>query len=74
MKNWIINNFWIKIFSLILAVFTWFYVNGELKKERYRSGEYYKSSFITHLGNESQRAHPEKETKKGNRGYIMEKK
>jgi YbbR domain-containing protein len=32
MKNWIVNNFWIKITSLILAVITWFYVNGELYK------------------------------------------
>lgn len=44
MNNWIINNFWIKIVSLILAVITWFYVNEELIKEKKMSKQLYKSS------------------------------
>lgn len=46
MKNWVVNNFWIKIVSLILAVITWFYVKGELAKERRVSGKYYKSAML----------------------------
>ncbi len=44
MKNWIVNNFWIKVISLILAVITWFYVNGELEKEKRLSRKFYQSS------------------------------
>lgn len=46
MNNWIINNFWIKIVSLILAVITWFYVNEELIKEKKMSKQLYKSSTL----------------------------
>ncbi|MFH1782770.1 MAG: hypothetical protein ABH848_04045 [Candidatus Omnitrophota bacterium] len=69
MKNWIINNFWIKIISLILAVITWFYVNGELVKESRLSADFYKSSYIKHLENA-----PAQEVPKMNKGYLMEKK
>jgi len=41
MKTWVTNNFWIKIVSLILAVITWFYVNGELSKERLATRKFY---------------------------------
>jgi len=34
MFKWIINNFWIKIISLVLAVITWFYVKEEMTKEK----------------------------------------
>jgi len=44
MNNWIINNFWIKVLSLILAVVTWFYVNEELIKEKKIEKQLYKSS------------------------------
>jgi len=44
MKNWIVNNFWIKVISLILAVITWFYVNGELEKEKRLSRKFYQST------------------------------
>jgi len=71
MKNWIVNNFWIKILSLILAVVTWFYVNGELSRERLISvsRELYKSSLKKDLQKEAP-----SEKKPMNRGYIMEKK
>ncbi|MBU4343664.1 MAG: hypothetical protein KJ902_05980 [Candidatus Omnitrophica bacterium] len=44
MKSWIVNNFWIKIISLILAIIAWFYVNGELDKEKRISRKFYNSS------------------------------
>jgi YbbR domain-containing protein len=44
MKHWIINNFWIKVISLILAVITWFYVRGELNKEKRISSKFYHSA------------------------------
>lgn len=69
MKNWIVNNLWIKIISLILAIITWFYVNGELTKERHISSEFYKSSLIEHT-----KKNPPLEEKHMNRGFIMEKK
>jgi YbbR domain-containing protein len=47
MNNWMINNFWIKIISLILAVITWFYVNEELVKEKKMAKQLYKSSVIS---------------------------
>jgi len=43
-KNWIVNNFWIKITSLVLAVITWFYVNGEVGKDKHISRSFYNSS------------------------------
>ncbi len=30
--NFIFNNFWLKVISLILAVVVWLYVNGEINK------------------------------------------
>ena len=70
MKNWIVNNFWIKIVSLILAVITWFYVNGELDKEKRVSRKFYYKS----LPVEPIQKQPALEKTKMNRGYIMEKK
>ena len=46
MSNWFLNNFWIKIASLILAVITWFYVNEELVKEKQMTKQLYKSSVL----------------------------
>lgn len=69
MKNWITNNFWIKVGSLILAIITWFYVNGELSKERIIPSKFYKSSYMEHL-----KRQPTLEKKQMNRGYIVEKK
>ncbi|MFA4991920.1 MAG: hypothetical protein WC569_05005 [Candidatus Omnitrophota bacterium] len=34
MFKWIVNNFWIKIISLVLAIITWFYVSEEITKEK----------------------------------------
>lgn len=51
MNNWLINNFWIKVISLILAVITWFYVNEELVKEKNMSKQLYKSSSISQIQN-----------------------
>jgi hypothetical protein len=47
MNNWIINNFWIKVVSLILAIVTWFYVNEELIKEKDMANQLYKSSVVS---------------------------
>lgn len=69
MKNWIVTNFWIKVISLILAIITWFYVNGELTKERRISSKLYQS----YLSERPQRQ-PASEQKQMNRGYITEKK
>lgn len=41
MKSWLVNNFWIKIVSLMLAVITWFYVKVELTKEKQISSRFY---------------------------------
>jgi YbbR domain-containing protein len=51
MTNWIINNFWIKIVSLILAIITWFYVNEELIKEKKMAKQLYKSSNFSQIQN-----------------------
>jgi hypothetical protein len=40
--GWIINNFWIKIIALILAVITWFYVHEEIVKDRQFDKQFYK--------------------------------
>ena len=32
MNEWITRNFFLKLISLILAIVTWIYVNGELVK------------------------------------------
>jgi len=53
MNNWFLNNFWIKIISLILAVITWFYVNEELIKEKHMTKQLYKSSVISQIRNPS---------------------
>ncbi|MDP6686261.1 MAG: hypothetical protein QGI05_04825 [Candidatus Omnitrophota bacterium] len=68
MKNWLINNLWIKIISLVLAIITWFYVNGELDKEKYIARSYYKSPYLMHAQEQSSQ-----ETKPMNRGYVVEK-
>jgi len=53
MNNWIVNNFWIKIVSLILAIITWFYVNEELIKEKKMAKQLYKSSIVSQIQNPS---------------------
>lgn len=64
MKNWIVNNFWMKIISLALAVLTWFYVNGELGKQKRLQDNFYKPPSIE----------PTKDRPSvGNKGYIIEK-
>lgn len=68
MSSWLINNFWIKIASLVLAIITWFYVNEELIKEKQTAKQLYKSSSITRIQN------PSHEKKPMNRGYVTEKK
>lgn len=30
--KWLLNNFWIKVLSLVLAIITWFYVHGEVSR------------------------------------------
>ncbi len=34
-KNWLSNNLWLKVISLALAIFTWFYINGTLTKTHF---------------------------------------
>jgi YbbR domain-containing protein len=34
-KNWLSNNFWLKLVSLVLALIVWLYVNGELAKRHF---------------------------------------
>lgn len=46
MNNWLLNNFWIKIVALILAVITWFYVNEEIIREKHMTKQLYKSSIV----------------------------
>ena len=53
MNKWIVNNFWIKIVSLVLAIITWFYVNEELIKEKKMAKQLYKSSVVTQIKNPS---------------------
>jgi len=67
MKNWIVNNFWIKIVSLILAVITWFYVNAEVNRQKYISGKFYKSTLIDRT-----KISPSLEKKQMNKGYVVE--
>ncbi|MFH1479603.1 MAG: hypothetical protein ABIG92_07550 [Candidatus Omnitrophota bacterium] len=71
MKNLIVNNFWIKIVSLLLAVITWFYVNVELNKERRLSASFYESSYMRHISPSTVPA-VDKQDKKMNKGYIVE--
>ncbi|MBU4312749.1 MAG: hypothetical protein KJ706_08545 [Candidatus Omnitrophica bacterium] len=65
MKNWIVNNFWMKVFSLALAVLTWFYVNGELGKQGILQDNFYKPPTFDHT---------EDNLSAGNKGYVVEKK
>lgn len=75
MKNWIVNNFWIKMLSLALAIITWFIVNGELEKERHYSRRFYNSSlYKSYLAEDPQEKPSSKKAKKMNKGYITEKK
>ena len=60
MNSWFLNNFWIKIISLILAVITWFYVNEELIKEKQITKQLYKSSVINQIKNPSHDKKPVK--------------
>jgi len=53
MKNWIVNNLWIKLAALILAVIAWFYVNSELSKIKRASEDFYKSSYTGHTRDQS---------------------
>jgi len=70
MKDWIVNNFWIKIISLVLAVATWFYVNGELTKESRPSRNFFRSM---HEEKPAKITLPFLETKDMNKGYVAEK-
>jgi YbbR domain-containing protein len=67
MTKWLINSFWIKIVSLILAVITWFYVNEELIKEKQITKRLYKSSTVTQVKS------PTHVKKPMNKGYVREK-
>ncbi|MDP2911020.1 MAG: hypothetical protein Q8N76_01625 [Candidatus Omnitrophota bacterium] len=60
MNNWVINNFWIKVLSLVLAVVTWFYVNEELIKEKKIEKQLYKSSISNRTETPSQSKKPVK--------------
>jgi len=60
MNNWIINNFWIKVLSLILAVITWFYVNEELIREKQMAKQLYESSIVSQIQNPSYEKKPAK--------------
>ena len=68
MKRWIVNNLWIKAVSLILAIITWFYVNGELDKQKRERDIYYKPPTI-----EPARDYPSA-AKQLNKGYVVENK
>ena len=70
MKNWIVNNFWIKIVSLILAVVTWVYINGELTKERPPSRNFFRS---IREEKPAKITSPFLEEKDINKGYVVEK-
>lgn len=74
MKNWIINNFWIKAVSLMLAIMAWFYVNGELKKEHLLSSKFYNSDLYKSYLDENSQEQPSSEKKPMNKGYITENK
>jgi len=60
MNNWIVNNFWIKVLSLILAVVTWFYVNEELIREKQMAKQLYESSIMSQIQNPSYEKKPVK--------------
>ena len=65
MKNRIVNNFWIKIASLILAIIVWLHVNAELERQKWRQDKFYKPPTI---------GHTKDQPTQGNKGYIVEKK
>jgi len=71
-KNWITNNFWIKIISLIFAVIAWFYVNGELTKERLLSSKFYSSDLYKSYLDENFQEQSSQEKKSMNKGYVTE--
>ena len=60
MNNWIVNNFWIKVLSLVLAVITWFYVNEELIREKQMAKQLYESSIMSQIQNPSYEKKPVK--------------
>jgi len=73
MKNWIVNNFWIKVLSLVLAVITWLMVNSELEKEKHFSRRFYSSElYRSYLKQDPHKQSPSQKIK-ANKGYIMEK-
>ena len=74
MKNWIVNNFWIKVISLILAVITWFMVNGELEKEKRFSSRFYNSALYKSYLSEDSQEETSSQEKTMNKGYITENK
>jgi len=74
MKNWIVNNFWIKVISLILAVMAWFYVNGELDKEKRLASKFYGSDLYKSYLDENSQEQPASEKKTMNKGYVTENK
>lgn len=53
MKSWIVNNFWMKMVSLALAVLTWFYVNSELNKQEVIRSKFYKPPNIEQIENQT---------------------
>jgi YbbR domain-containing protein len=57
MKRWLFNNFWIKVISLILAIITWIYVNGELSKQNRLASKFYGSELYKSYLEENLRAH-----------------
>jgi hypothetical protein len=74
MKNWIVNNFWIKVISLALAIATWFIVHGELEKERRFSRRFYNSALYKSYLAEDSKENPSSKKTDMNKGYITEKK
>jgi YbbR domain-containing protein len=68
MKDWIFNNFWIKILSLLLAVMTWLYVNGELTKQKRTRDVLYKPPTIEETDDQ-----PSLQPKQINKNYLREK-
>lgn len=74
MKNWIVNNFWIKAASLVLAIIAWFYVNGELKKESRLASKFYSSDLYKSYLDDNSEEQPATEKKTMNKGYLTEKK
>ena len=74
MKDWVVNNFWIKVISLALAIITWFYVNGELEKENRLASKFYGSELYKSYLDENSQEQPAPKKKTKNKGYITENK